>query len=264
MPAILVQWGNWSISVYAACLSLGLVLALLVAGVEARACRIRSAVWLDAVLAALTIGVVAARLGYAALNWAYFQQHPLEVLEIWEGGLNWHAGLIGGALGAWLIAHRSADRHPGELLDVLALALPLGVIFGWLGSYFSAAAYGRELYPGQAFFWLAVDRPDAYGQINPRWPSQLLGAVWGGVIALGLLATRRRRWPPGTRFWLFLAAYSLGSFFIGFTRADEVPLLAGWRVDQIMDGVLLIVGLSQVVRGSVLARRKDTHGRISA
>ena len=91
-----------------------------------------------------------------------------------------------------------------------------------------------------------------------------MGAAWGCVIALGLLATRRRTWPPGTRFWLFLAAYSLGSFLIGFTRADEVPLLAGWRADQIMDGVLLIVGLSQVVRGSVLARRKDTHGRISA
>ena len=264
MSAILVQWGNWSISVYAACLSLGLLLALIVAGVEARARRIPTAVWLDAVLAALTIGVVAARLGYAALNWAYFQQHPLEVLEIWEGGLNWHAGLIGGALGAWLIAHRSAKLRPSELLDVLALALPLGVIFGWLGSYFSAAAYGHELYPGEAFFWLAVDRPDAYGSINPRWPSQLLGAAGGCVIALGLLVTRRRNWSPGMRFGLCLAAYSLGAFFIGFTRADEVPRLAGWRVDQLLDALLLIVGLGQVVRGSVVARRKDTHGRLPA
>ncbi|MBI5566488.1 MAG: hypothetical protein HY870_16430, partial [Chloroflexi bacterium] len=58
MSAILVQWGAWSISVYAACLSLGLFLALIVVGVEARARHIRSAIWLDAALAALTIGVV--------------------------------------------------------------------------------------------------------------------------------------------------------------------------------------------------------------
>ncbi|MBP7688607.1 MAG: prolipoprotein diacylglyceryl transferase [Thermoflexales bacterium] len=261
MSAILAQWGTWSISVYAACLSLGLILALLVAGLEARLRHIRAAVWLDAALAALTIGVVAARLGYAALNWTYFQQHPLEILEVWEGGLSWHTGLIGGALGAWLIAHRSADHRPIELLDVFALALPVGLVFGWLGSYFTAAAYGRELYPSEPFFWLAVDRPDLYGVVNPRWPSQLLGAGWSGLIAIGLWAARRRVWPPGTRFWLCLAAYSLGSGVIGLTRADDVPLLAGWRVDQVLDAMIVVVSLSQLLRGSLAARRKDAHGR---
>ncbi|CAG0970623.1 Phosphatidylglycerol--prolipoprotein diacylglyceryl transferase [Anaerolineae bacterium] len=269
MSPILVQWGNWSISVYAACLSLGLFLALMVVGLEARACHIRSAVWLDAALAALTLGVVAARLGYAALNWTYFQQHPLEILEVWEGGLSWHAGLIGGSIGAWLIAHRLSDRRPIELLDTFALALPIGLAFGWLGSYFSAAAYGRELYPGDAFFWLAVDQPDLYGLVNPRWPTQLMGAAWSGLLAVGLLLTRRysaRRhdWPAGTRFWLCLAVYSLGAFAIGFTRADDVPLLGGWRVDQLFDAVLVIAGLSQLLRGSISARRKDAHGRLPA
>ncbi|MBI5567701.1 MAG: prolipoprotein diacylglyceryl transferase, partial [Chloroflexi bacterium] len=208
--------------------------------------------------------VVTARLGYAALNGSYFQQHPLEILEVWEGGLSWHAGLIGGSIGAWLIAHRSADHRPIELLDVFALALPFGLIFGWLGSYFSAAAYGRELYPGDPFFWLAVDRPDLYGLTNPRWPSQLLGAGWSSLIAIGLLMSRRRAWPAGMRFWLCLTAYSLGSFAIGFTRAGDVPLIGGWRVDQLRDGVLMIVGLGQVVRGSIAARRKAAQGRTSA
>jgi phosphatidylglycerol:prolipoprotein diacylglycerol transferase len=240
------------------------VLALIAVGVEARVRHIRSAIWLDAALAAITLGVVTARLGYAALNWTYFQQHPLEVLEVWEGGLSWHAGLIGGSIAAWLIAHRSADHRPLELLDVFALALPLGLVFGWLGSHFAAAAYGRELYPGDPFFWLAVDQPDLYGLMNPRWPSQLLGAGWSSLVAAGLLATRRRTWPAGTRFWLCIAAYSLGSFVIGFTRADDVPLFGGWRVDQLLDGVLVVVGLSQLMRGSIAARRKDAHGRLSA
>jgi phosphatidylglycerol:prolipoprotein diacylglycerol transferase len=255
MSVILVQWGDWSINLYAACLSLGLLAVLIGVRGEARARHIPAAVWLDAALAALTIGVVTARLGYAALNWAYYQQHPTEILEIWKGGFFWQAGLIGGSIGAWLIAHRWIDHGPIELLDVFAIAAPIGVAFSWIGSYFSAAAYGRELYPGDPFFWLAVDRPDLYGMINPRWPSQLLGAVWSGLIALALIATRRRTWPPGTRFWLFVAAYSAGAFLIGFTRADDMPLVGGWRVDQLCDAGLLVVSLGLLLRGLVAARR---------
>ncbi len=190
MPVILVQWGDWTISTYAASLSLGLLIAIMIVSVEARSYHIRSAIWLDAALATLTIGVVTARLGYAALNWAYYQQHLTEILEVWKGGLSWHAGLIGGSIGAWLIAHRLSDHRPIEMLDLFAIAAPIGVAFGWIGSYFSAAAYGRELYPGDPFFWLAVDRPDLYGLINPRWPSQLLGAAWSIAIALALIATQ--------------------------------------------------------------------------
>jgi phosphatidylglycerol---prolipoprotein diacylglyceryl transferase len=249
MPSILVQWGDWSISAYTVALSLGLIGALIVGGLAARARHIRSALWFDAALAALTIGVVAARLGYAALNWAYFQQHPLEVLEIWEGGWSWHAGLIGGSIGAWLIAHRSRDHQPSELLDVFALAVPLGLAFGWIGSQFAASAYGRELYPGDPFFWLAIDRADLYGLAEgPRWPSQLLGAAWSTIVLAGLWLTRRRAWPVGTRFWLFVAAYSLGAFLIGFTRGDDVPLLGGWRVDQLLDAALVAAGLGQLLR----------------
>jgi phosphatidylglycerol---prolipoprotein diacylglyceryl transferase len=171
------------------------------------------------------------------------------VLEIWEGGLNWHAGLIGGSIGAWLIAHRARDRQPIELLDVFALAAPVGLAFGWIGSQFAATAYGRELYPGDPFFRLAVDQPELYGLAEgPRWPSQLLGAAWSTIVFVGLLLTRRRAWPAGTRFWLFVTAYSLGAFLIGFTRGDDVPRLNGWRIDQLLDAALVAAGFSQVLR----------------
>jgi phosphatidylglycerol:prolipoprotein diacylglycerol transferase len=264
MPSILMPWGDGTISPYAAALSLGLIGALIVGGLEARARHFRSALWLDAALAAITIGVMAARLGYAAFNWAYFQHHPLEVLEIWEGGLSWHAGLIGGSIGAWLIAHRARDHQPIELLDVCALAAPVGLAFGWTGSQFAATAYGRELYPGDPFFGLAVDWADLYGLVNPRWPSQLLGAAWSTIVWVGLWLTRRRTWPAGARFWLFVAAYSLGAFLIGFTRGDDVPRLSGWRVDQLLDAAWVAVGLSQVLRRSLTARRKDSHGQALA
>ena len=242
MQPILWQSGNLTIGSYAALMSLGLLAAVGVIALEARRRHLRSAFWLDAVLAAVTIGVISARLGYAAVNWAYFQDHPGEVWQIWQGGLNWQAGLVGGSIGAWLIAHRSVGAAPAAVLDVLAIGAPLGLAFGWAGCHLSACAYGRELFPGEPFFFLNSDAPDLYGAINPRWPSQWLGVVWSAAVFLGLWLTRSRAWPDGARFWLFITAYSAGAWLIGFTRGDDVPRLAGWRLDQWFDLALGLIG----------------------
>ena len=240
MQPVLVQWGELTIGSYAAFMTIGLVAAILVVAVEARRLHIRSAIWLDAVLAAITIGVVCARLGYAAINWAYYRDHLVEIPRIWQGGLNWQAGLIGGSIGAWLMARRAGA--PMRVLDLLALGAPLGVACAWIGSYLSATAYGKELFPGEAFFFLAGDTPDGYGLSNPRWPTQLLGAAWALILFGVLWFTRKRDWPDGTRYWLFVAAYSLGAFWLGFTRGDDVLRIAGWRIDQLLDALLVAAG----------------------
>lgn len=247
MQPILWQSGSWVIGSYAALMSLGLLAAVGVIALEARRRQIRSALWLDAVLAAITIGVIGARLGYAAINWAYFKDHLGEVLQIWQGGLSWPAGLAAGALGAWLMAHRSVEQSPAALLDLLAIGAPLGAAFGWAGCHLSACAYGRELFPGETFFFLNIDAPDIYGTINPRWPSQWLGVGWSAAVFLGLWLTRSRPWPEGTRFWLFISTYSAGAWLIGWTRGDAAPLLAGWRLDQWLElafGLIGAIGLA--------------------
>jgi prolipoprotein diacylglyceryltransferase len=104
------------------------------------------------------------------------------------------------------------------------------------------------LYPGQPFFFLAIDAPDWYGLTNPRWPTQLIGAAWALLIFLWLWFTRKKAWPAGTRYWLFIAAYSLGAFALGFTRGDDVPLIGGWRIDQLLDALLVGGALIALVR----------------
>jgi hypothetical protein len=37
------------------------------------------------------------------------------------------------------------------------------------------------------------------------------------------------------RFWLVLALLALGTFGIGFTRGDSVPMVGGLRLDQVLD-----------------------------
>ncbi|HZY43863.1 MAG TPA: prolipoprotein diacylglyceryl transferase family protein [Anaerolineae bacterium] len=255
MHPILLDWNGITIGSYAALLDLGLIVASIVVWIEARRWQIRSAIWLDAILAAITIGVVAARLGYAAINFSYFKDHLYEIPRIWDGGLNWQAGLIGGSIGAWLIAHRQKDQSPMKILDLLAIGVPIGIALGWIGCYLAAAAYGKEMFPGQPLYFISIDAPDQYGSINPRWPSQLFGATWA-LVVFGLLAlTRNKKWPDGMRFWIFMTLYSLGAFLIGFMRADDMPIISGWRLDQILDGALMIIGMTAVILSAHRARR---------
>jgi phosphatidylglycerol:prolipoprotein diacylglycerol transferase len=258
MHPILIDWGGITIGSYAALLDLGLVVAAIVIWIEARSWQIRSAIWLDAILAAITLGVVFARLGYAAINFSYFKDHLYEVPRIWEGGLNWQAGLIGGSIGAWLIARRPKDQSPMKILDLLAIGAPIGLALGWIGCYLSAAAYGQEMFPGQPLYFLSIDAPDLYGSINPRWPSQLFGSAWAMAVFALLLLTRNKKWPEGMRFWLFIMIYSLGAFAIGFIRADDMPIISGWRLDQIFDGALTVIGAIAVILSTRRARRIST------
>ena len=130
---------------------------------------------------------------------------------------------------------------------LLAIGTALGVCFGWIGSYLSATAYGKELFPGQPFFSLSVDAPDAYGLTNPRWPTQLIGAMWALLLFLVLWLTRKKAWRAGIRYWSFIATYSLGAFLLGFTRGDDMPAIGGWRIDQLLDALLFSAALIALV-----------------
>ena len=246
MQPIFWQWDGLTISTYAVCMVLGLVVGTIASLSEGRRRHIRSALVLDAILAAVVSGTIAARLGYVLINWVYYRDHLAEIARLWQGGLNWQAGLVGGSIGAWLIARRQTS--PMLILDLLAIGTTLGLCFGWIGSYLSATAYGKELFPGQPFFFLAVDAPDSYGLTNPRWPTQLIGVLWGLLLFLWLWLTRRQAWPAGARYWLFVAAYSLGAFLLGFTRGDDILTMGGWRIDQIFDVLLFSLALIALAR----------------
>ncbi len=246
MQPIFWQWGGLTIGTYAVCMVLGLIAGTIASLSEARRRHIRSALVLDAILATVVLGVIAARFGYVLINWGYYQDHTREIVQLWLGGLNWQAGLVGGSIGTWLIARRYSS--PKIIFDLLVMGAALGACFSWIGSYFSATAYGKELFPGQPFFFLAIDAPDWYGLTNPRWPTQLIGAAWALLMFLALWLTRKRVWQDGVRYWSFIAAYSVGIFLLGFTRGDDVPTIDGWRIDQLLDALLFSLALIAVVR----------------
>jgi phosphatidylglycerol:prolipoprotein diacylglycerol transferase len=161
---------------------------------------------------------------------------------------------------AYCVLRRIALR---QMLDVLTPGAALLAGCAWLGCLLNGCAYGIETYPGQGLLWaLSLELPDLYGIWAPRVAVQLLGAGWGGVaLAAVILAGRRPRFE-GLVFPLWLALYTAGSFGLGFLRADEVGLVAGWRADQVADLALAVLGAVMLLAG-LLGRTAKTHGKHS-
>lgn len=249
MYPVLFRLGSFAVPSYTALLDIGLLGGVGIACLAARRRRLDLGRVLDATLAAALSGTVVARVVYVAVNWAYYSDHVGQALRLWDGGLAWRGGLVGG-LAAVLATCTIWRISPRLVLDVLTLGAALLAPCAWLGCFLAGCAHGIEAYPGQGLMWaLSMELPDLYGIWAPRVAVQLLGAGWGTVGLVAVVLAGRCTCFEGLAFPLWLALYCAGAFGLGFLRADEVPLVAGWRADQVADLVLALIGAAVLAVG---------------
>ncbi len=238
MNPVIYKLGSIEIHAFTAWIAAGVIIGIGVTlGIAIRqpAQRPRLMRWLDAALGAVIGGLIGARAFHVWLNWAYFSVHTDQIAAVTSGGLDWHGAVVGGLLGAILVA--LIRRVPlTALLDALALALPIGAIAVWMACAAANAAYGIEVRTLADFpSWLVTESPDVYGGVAPRLNLLPAGIILA-VVVLGLaLILTIIHWLVGLRLWLALALYALGMAVIDFFRADYVPTWFGRRADQMLD-----------------------------
>jgi len=209
----------------------------------------------DIALVAVLVGVIGARAGYVTVNWEYYRSHTNEIARVWQGGLVWHSGWAGGVIGAAIAsAWRKLDLR--AVLSTLTPGLMAGVALGWIGSYLAGVAYGREVLPGNRWWFLAADLPDMYGLRNPRFATQLLGAGWA-AICFGISNVEWQKandgfTASGIRFAVAMMFYSAGMFVLGFMRGDAAPVLGAWRLDQVIDAGIVAAGIVSILSSLVV------------
>ena len=239
---------------------LGFVVAWYLAGRQVRK-RMFAAVadiGLDNLIAAAAFGVIlGGRLGYVLFyKPAHYFGNPVEILQMWEGGMSFHGGLLGVVASLWVVARaarRSLPAAVGErhlflrLLDFAAIITPPGLGLGRLGNFINAELPGRVSDGG--YFWLFnFGFPDS----EPRHPSQLYQLAFEGVFLLVLMLWLARR--PRAAGWLagvFVFAYGCGRFGIEFFREPDrhLGLLAwGLSAGQWLSLPMLVLGLALMYR----------------
>ncbi len=200
---------------------------------------------LDLVLYAVPLAVVFSRLYYVAFTWDEFAQQPLRIFYVWEGGLAIYGGVIGGALGVWLLSRRRGIRFP-LLADVVAPALLLGQAVGRWGNYFNGEAFGYAVTnPALQFFPVAV-------YVNGTWhmATFFYESLWN-LMGFVFLYTNRQEFQTGGRtghvFLWYLVWYGLGRMYIEGLRTDSL-MWGTVRVSQLLSLLLCAGGLAALAR----------------
>ncbi|NLW20252.1 MAG: prolipoprotein diacylglyceryl transferase [Clostridiales bacterium] len=240
-------------NLYGLFIALGVLAAVLYMGREAVRRSLPRDLALDMALWAVPLAVVGSRLYYVAFTWERYRGDLLSILRVWEGGLAIYGGILGGALGVYLLARRR--RLPFlTLADLVAPALLLGQAIGRWGNFFNQEAYG-----------LLVDSPVFQRfpfavQVNGQWhlATFLYESLWnllGFAVLLRLRAASERR-GPGTLFLCYLLWYGLGRLVIEGLRLDSL-MLGSLRVSQLLSALLItLAGLALLLR----LRRAWFHG----
>jgi len=92
-------------------------------------------------LLVIVFGVVAARIYHVIHLWDHYSANPIEIPQIWNGGIGIPGAVAGGALGIFVYT-RSKGINTARWLDVFAPALLLGQVIGRLGNFVNQELYG--------------------------------------------------------------------------------------------------------------------------
>lgn len=175
----------------------------------------------DNIITYAIIGLLlGARLGYVVFyNLGYFLEHPVEILQVWHGGMSFHGGLIGAIIAMWIFAKRHGKSF-FELTDLICPCAVPGLFFGRLGNFINGELWGRVT---DSPLGMVFPNPEA-GPL-PRHPSQLYQACLEGLLLfliLWVFSAKKR--PPMAVSGLFLLLYGLFRFIVEFFRQPDAQV----------------------------------------
>ncbi|OGO75932.1 MAG: prolipoprotein diacylglyceryl transferase [Chloroflexi bacterium RIFOXYD12_FULL_57_15] len=187
-------------------------------------------------------GLIGARLFHVLDHWSdEFAANPIRAFYIWEGGLAIWGALVGGLIIGALVAWRRGWRFP-KLLDAGAPGLVLAQAIGRIACVITGDAMGK---PTDGPFGFAYTSPNALvPQLGVYYtPMPVYELVTNlGIFAL-LWQLRKRNWPDGRLFLVYLTLYSLERFFLAFTSSYRI-LAFGLTQSQIVAVFGFAIGLA--------------------
>ena len=246
---VLISIGPFSIRWYA----LAYIVGIIAGWFYARAMIARERYWgggapitvadYDDFIIWITIGIIAGgRIGYVLFyNLPQFAAHPVQIFELWNGGMSFHGGVAGCVVATVLFALRRGLPML-TLGDITTAVAPIGLFLGRIANFINGELWGRPTDVPWAMIF-----PN--GGPIPRHPSQLYEAFCEGVLLFLLLFAAERlrvRQRPGVVTGLFLVGYAAARMSGELFREPDPQLgflIFGTTMGQLLSIPLLIAGI---------------------
>ncbi|MBD5405464.1 prolipoprotein diacylglyceryl transferase [bacterium] len=203
---------------------------------------------LDDLFTYMIFGIIlGGRLGYVLFyNFTYYLSNPLEILQIWHGGMSFHGGLIGSitALFLWCKRYKKNFLY---MSDILCTCAPIGLFFGRIANFINGELYGRITTSK-----LGIIFPNTNGL--PRYPSQLFEALTEGLILFIILMCLRRLKNIRNRYgliaFIFVGGYAISRIIVeNFREPDEQIgfISAHITMGQILSTPMLLLSIGGII-----------------
>lgn len=207
--------------------------------------------------------LIGARIWYVWENWNQFAPSPLSIFKLWEGGMVFYGGFIGGFSGGMLFI-KIAKLPLAKVMDIMAPGIAIAVGIGRIGCFLNGCCYGRitDSWIGVYFpsrwtppaYWDHLQRgliPPGASHSLPVIPTQLISTL-NLLIIFGILwKIRKKKVFNGFLFTLFIGLYGLHRFIIDFFRqySGNALILKYLTLSQVLSIFMILTSVFVIILG---------------
>ncbi len=220
--------------------------------------------YLDVLIWGLIVGIIGARAYYVIFSWDDYKDNLMSILAFRQGGLAIYGGILGGIIGA-IITCRVKKLKFFDVADSVCMGLLIGQAIGRWGNFFNREAFGGYS-DGLLSMQIPVNAVRSADDITSEMmahlvefdgvqfisvhPTFLYESMWNIGVFLLLFFWRRRRHFFGEIWFLYLALYGVGRFWIESLRTDSLrTAFLGLRVSQVLSLILILVSAIYLLYG---------------
>lgn len=236
--------------------------------------------WLGSLFIYVVVAtILGARLGHVFFyDWDKYQDHLIDILKIWEGGLASHGGTAGIMIAVVLFSHFVTKRDLLWTFDRLVVPTGLVAALIRIGNLMNHEIYGAPTNLPWGFRFITNEPPHYYLHqfmsgvtpspeffTPPSHPTQLYEALCYLLVfalCMWLYWRRNAQERPGLIFGVFMLGIFVPRFFIEYVKnvqvVREIAMRQQWGMDigQMLSIPFIILGAWLVVRA---LRRPRIH-----
>ena len=244
MDRVALDLGFIQIYWYSICMFIAMLAASFVIYREAKKRGIADDTIVNLTFNTVVFGIIGARLYYVIFNFPYYSKHPLEILEIWNGGLAIHGGLLFGLISI-IVYCKKNNINVLRMLDIIVVGLILGQAIGRWGNFFNSEAYGAvttlEALKSQGIPKFIIDGMYIMGNYHqPTFFYESVGCIFGflAMVMIRLVKYLKR----GNLTAFYLVWYGTLRFLIEGLRTDSL-MLGALKMAQLVSLLFVLIGI---------------------
>lgn len=198
----------------------------------------------DLFLGAFAFGIIGARLWFCAFyNLSYYLQNPIEILQVYDGGLAIQGGIVAGVLFGIYFAKKHRLNF-FRFADAVVPNLLLAQAIGRWGNFVNQEAYGGvvnesfyNIFPSFIKDMMFID--GAY-----RMPTFLYESIGNLLVFVFIVFIYKKYLKPkrGDLAYMYLVGYGVVRFYVEGLRTDSL-MFGPIRMAQLTSLIFIIVGV---------------------